>query len=63
MLRKMIVAEQLRRIAEKLEKYENSKGSKIGWDGGLHSFIKLLDKIEKTLDENIRKATLRRVKS
>jgi hypothetical protein len=56
MLRKDQVATQLRRVADKLERYENSKGSKIGWDGGLHAFMRMLNTIEETLDKNAAKA-------
>ena len=67
MLRKDQIAAQLRRVADKLEHYENSHGSKIGWDGGLHEFMRLLSKIEETLDKNIAKAlakaNLRRLKA
>jgi hypothetical protein len=55
-----LVAAQLRWIADKIEGYENIDGQRIGWDGGTHAFLKALDSVEKTLDDNIASVEARR---
>lgn len=61
-LRGQVYAGRFRMFADKIERYTNSVGSRIGWDGGLHEFLKMLDKAEKVLDDNIRKAMLKSIK-
>jgi len=53
-------ANQLRRIADKIQNYKNVDNQEIGWDAGLHPFMAAASYADQLMDEKIMTAEEKR---